>query len=264
METIIDVRSMLPKERHPTIFKTWDGLPSGGSILLVNDHDPIPLYYQFAGEFAGAFQWEYLEEGPDVWRVQIRKGKYASPGFVPHPRAKETGNSPKPVRFDEPFVLDVRPLFERGESPCGPIDEAAARVSDGQSFVLLAPFEPKPLFAKLGREGFSHKSERQADGSWRVVFCRDGKAEANTPLVTTTAPVVGASDTVVVDTRGLEPPEPLVRTLNELEKLPKSGRLLMRSDRRPMHLFTELEARGFLYDCTEQEDHSFITEIWHE
>jgi uncharacterized protein (DUF2249 family) len=43
------------------------------SLLLVNDHDPKPLYYQFAAEHAGVFVWEYLEKGPIDWRVRIGK-----------------------------------------------------------------------------------------------------------------------------------------------------------------------------------------------
>lgn len=40
-------------------------------ILGLNDHDPKPLYYQFEAEHAGQFTWEYLEQGPEVWRVRI-------------------------------------------------------------------------------------------------------------------------------------------------------------------------------------------------
>ena len=49
----------------------------------------------------------------------------------------------------EPLVLDVRPIFARDGSPCSTIDEAVASLSPGQVFVLVAPFEPAPLFAKL-------------------------------------------------------------------------------------------------------------------
>lgn len=62
---------MAPRLRHPEIFRTFDGLPAGGSFILVNDHDPRPLYYQFEFERPGSFRWEYLEEGPEVWRVRI-------------------------------------------------------------------------------------------------------------------------------------------------------------------------------------------------
>ena len=70
----------------------------------------------------------------------------------------------------EPLVLDVRPIFARGGSPCSTIDEAVASLSPGQVFVLVAPFEPAPLFSKLGAKGFSHKSQPMADGSWRIEF----------------------------------------------------------------------------------------------
>lgn len=70
-EAIIDVRSIIPRERHPLIFNTFLALKPGQGFVLVNDHDPKPLYYQFQAEHAGAFQWDYLEQGPDVWRVRI-------------------------------------------------------------------------------------------------------------------------------------------------------------------------------------------------
>lgn len=72
-EKVIDVRTIAPPQRHPLIFQTFDGLQSGESFILVNDHDPKPLYYQFAMERQGQFQWNYLEQGPDVWRISIVK-----------------------------------------------------------------------------------------------------------------------------------------------------------------------------------------------
>jgi hemerythrin-like domain-containing protein/uncharacterized protein (DUF2249 family) len=70
---VLDVRAMPPRERHPRIFATFDRLAPGAHFVLVNDHDPKPLYYQFAAERPGAFTWRYLEEGPEVWRVEIGK-----------------------------------------------------------------------------------------------------------------------------------------------------------------------------------------------
>jgi uncharacterized protein (DUF2249 family) len=67
----IDVRTIVPRERHPLIFNTFAGLQPGSSFLLVNDHDPKPLYYQFKAELADRFEWTYLESGPDVWKVRI-------------------------------------------------------------------------------------------------------------------------------------------------------------------------------------------------
>jgi uncharacterized protein (DUF2249 family) len=69
----LDVRVIPPREKHPTIFQTFDSLEPGESFVLVNDHDPFPLRYQFEAERAGHYGWEYLEQGPAVWRVEISR-----------------------------------------------------------------------------------------------------------------------------------------------------------------------------------------------
>lgn len=69
----LDVRVIPPREKHSTIFHTFDALEPGESFTLVNDHDPMPLRYQFEAERAGTFGWEYLERGPAVWRVEISR-----------------------------------------------------------------------------------------------------------------------------------------------------------------------------------------------
>jgi len=72
-DTILDIRPIRPAERHPLIFDQFDGLQAGESFILVNDHNPKPLFYQFQAERAGEFTWEYLEEGPEAWRVRITR-----------------------------------------------------------------------------------------------------------------------------------------------------------------------------------------------
>lgn len=69
-ERTLDVRTLAPARRHGLIFETFSSLPEGEAFVLVNDHDPKPLYYQFAAEMPGRFTWDYLERGPD-WRVRI-------------------------------------------------------------------------------------------------------------------------------------------------------------------------------------------------
>jgi uncharacterized protein (DUF2249 family)/iron-sulfur cluster repair protein YtfE (RIC family) len=67
----LDVRTLAPARRHALIFATYEALGPGQAFVLVNDHDPKPLYYQFQAEQPGKFTWTYLEEGPEVWRVRI-------------------------------------------------------------------------------------------------------------------------------------------------------------------------------------------------
>lgn len=72
---ILDVREIVPRDRHPLIFNIFDELAAGQHFILVNDHDPKPLFYQFSFERADQFTWQYLEEGPDVWRVAIGRSE---------------------------------------------------------------------------------------------------------------------------------------------------------------------------------------------
>ena len=71
--TIVDVRNMQPRDRHPRIFEVFDGLAGGEALLLLNDHDPKPLFYQLQAERPGQAVWEPQEEGPERWAIRISK-----------------------------------------------------------------------------------------------------------------------------------------------------------------------------------------------
>ncbi len=70
---MVDASQFASANKHKVILGVWDGLASGCKMMLVNDHDPKPLFYQFSAEFPGQFTWNYLEEGPSLWRVEIVK-----------------------------------------------------------------------------------------------------------------------------------------------------------------------------------------------
>jgi len=70
-EPELDVRTKPHGQRHELIFGSFNALSPGNAFVLVNDHDPKPLYYQFNAQFENSFSWDYLEQGPDVWRVRI-------------------------------------------------------------------------------------------------------------------------------------------------------------------------------------------------
>lgn len=71
--TILDVRELPPRERHPLIFSKLDSLQPGEAILLVNDHNPKPLHYQILAERPDQFDWEPEMEGPEEWKVRITR-----------------------------------------------------------------------------------------------------------------------------------------------------------------------------------------------
>jgi len=79
VKKVLDVRELAPKERHPLIFNTFKELEAGESFILVNDHEPKPLLYQFQAEHDGEFEWWTLEQGPVQWRVEIAKREFKEP-----------------------------------------------------------------------------------------------------------------------------------------------------------------------------------------
>ena len=72
METI-DVRFFAQAVRNALIVGNAVRLAPGQAFLFVNDHDPKPLFYQLSNGFPGAFQWDYLAQGPDVWQICITR-----------------------------------------------------------------------------------------------------------------------------------------------------------------------------------------------
>jgi len=73
-EKQLDVTKIPPPKKHPTIFETFENLNKGEAFIILNDHDPKPLRFQFAAEHGSeAFSWEYLEQGPEAWKVRIGK-----------------------------------------------------------------------------------------------------------------------------------------------------------------------------------------------
>jgi uncharacterized protein (DUF2249 family) len=69
----LDVRVLPPRDKHPAIFRAVDSLAAGGELVLVNDHDPLPLRYQLDAERPNAFDWSYEAKGPEEWRVRISR-----------------------------------------------------------------------------------------------------------------------------------------------------------------------------------------------
>jgi uncharacterized protein (DUF2249 family) len=167
------------------------------------------------------------------------------------------------------ITLDVREDIRLGREPFGKIMQVVTALKGDQQLRLLAPFEPAPLYAVLAQRGYDHQSKATPEGDFEVLFTR-GSSESARPEATAAPPQASSGPTsracagipvIEVDARGLEPPQPLVKILEALAALPEGARLRARTDRRPMHLYAQLEERGFLGESKEQSDGSFITHV---
>lgn len=147
--------------------------------------------------------------------------------------------SPAPLR-----ELDVRPIVASGGAPIGAILDAVAALPPGGALRLVAPFEPVPLYAKLGDMGYGHASRVRGDGAWEILFTRRAPA---------------MPEPVMLDLRSLEPPQPMLTVLETLATLPPGASLLARTRFRPVHLHAVLEQRGLACDSQPQPDGSWET-----
>ena len=129
----LDVRHLAPAQRHETIFAAYHGLAPETGYVLVNDHDPKPLRYQFEAEHAGEFTWDAVESGPEVWRVRI--GRPSSNG------TDAGGPSASEGSGDQELDVRVLPHGQRHDVIFVTYDD----LLPGGGFVLVNDHDPKPL-----------------------------------------------------------------------------------------------------------------------
>ena len=72
-ERTLDVRQIEPRFRHSIIMKLFEALATGKSLQLITDHRPRPLQHQMELRYGAGCRWSYLEEGPDIWKVRVRR-----------------------------------------------------------------------------------------------------------------------------------------------------------------------------------------------
>ena len=77
---------------------------------------------------------------------------------------------------DQKITLDVREDIRNGREPCSKIMNAAAALQANEQLLLIAPFEPVPLFGVLEKRGFKHDARPIASGDWEVLFTRQPDA----------------------------------------------------------------------------------------
>lgn len=251
---VLDVRGLAARRRHVALLERFEALPPGKTFVLVSDHDPRPLCRQLETERQDAFA-RYLEDGPDVWRVEI--GRRAAPEADAPPAPDRRSTRPSAlaaVPESRQVRLDVRDEIRRGQEPFGRIMTAVAQLRPDDVVVLRVPFEPVPLYGVLAQRGLAHWAESAGPGDWTVWFYREpgtggGAPGAGAPGGTGT----GAARTTRLDVRGLEPPGPMVRVLERLDALGPGDVLEVLHDRRPMFLYPQLEDRGFAHETDEPE-----------
>jgi len=155
----LDVRELQPRDRHRTITGRFDALGAGDGFILINDHDPRPLYYEFQSTRGDIFDWEYLEQGPTLWKVKVTKSGVSetSPGIK--------------IKFDVrqiPGPDRHRTIFHRYNA-----------LESGESIEIIADHEPVHLRQQFEarNETFSWEILERGPETWRIRITKGSGAE---------------------------------------------------------------------------------------
>lgn len=165
--------------------------------------------------------------------------------------------------------LDVRDDLRNKLEPFEKIMTAVGQLEPEDTFVLHATFKPTPLLGVMKVKGYANRVERAEDDHFIVTFVHKSRAAAlGAPAESGAADSSGAktaSETGshnqpgtrhTLDNRGLEPPQPMIRTLNKLNGLGPADVLTIHNDRVPAFLIEELRRLGYTYEVDEQADGS--------
>jgi regulator of cell morphogenesis and NO signaling len=158
-----------PRLKHPTIFQRFDDLKPGETLILHNDHDPKPLYYQLLNNYGDIFTWEYLEQGPALFRIKISKNPVAP---KEEPKVPAKGN-----------ILNVTEIEPRLKHPT--IFARFDELNPGESLTIHNDHDPKPLYYQLlGERGniFTWEYLEQGPSLWRVKISKRPEGEADETL----------------------------------------------------------------------------------
>ena len=170
--THFDVRSIPCRVKHAQIFQRWLGLAVGSHFVLINDHDPVPLRYQFAAEFPGAFTWEYLEKGPFEFHVKITKLRTVTAPLTEPPLAKSAVTQ---ICQTVDSSVNLQEIDARGLEPPEPLIRilcALEFLPQGSHLRAITDREPCHLFGEAQQRGFRYECKAQPDGSWVTVLQR--------------------------------------------------------------------------------------------
>lgn len=179
MDTILERKNILivsdlpPQLKHPTIFGRFDELAPGESLIIHNDHDPKPLYFQLINQKGNIFSWEYLEQGPQLFRIKITKNKEETQA----PAQAETPKS------NPQNILNVTELEPRMKHPT--IFLKFDELNPGQSLTIHNDHDPKPLYYQLlGERGniFTWEYLEEGPQLWRIKITKKVIGESEETL----------------------------------------------------------------------------------
>jgi uncharacterized protein (DUF2249 family) len=239
LEAIISIAPKFEKLRNPLLRKLMAGRTSIGMASKIAGLDTSRFYEKLKP--LGFEEGEITSTSNKVNSQKIR------PSFFSE------------LTPDKITELDVRDILKNKQDPLPLISKTVKTISKGHAMKLINSFEPTPLIALLGKQGFeSYTDEVSPEITATYFYRRDDKAP--------TAEIRHGAENweeylekykdhlVEIDVRALEMPGPMMAILEALDKLPDDSALYVQHKRIPVFLLPELKERGCDYRINEVAD----------
>lgn len=178
------------------------------------------------------------------------------------------------IRKDLDIVeLDVRPYLKKKLEPFQVIMDTVKKLEEDSLFVLHTTFKPTPLYGVLRTKGLVSKTEKIAKDHWIITFVNKKNKhllneikgaedkERLAPKKNATTTEARERKSIQLDNRGLEPPQPMIRTLSALDRSMPGDEVNIHNDRVPVFLIEELNNLGYPFEIDEQPDGSAKVKI---
>lgn len=229
-ENILNVTLIEPRLKHQTIFEKFDELISGESLILHNDHDPKPLYYELSAQRGDIFSWQYLQQGPEIWKVKITKNKKASAededvlnATLLHPAIKHAT------------------IFNRFDA-----------LEPGESFILQNDHDPRPLryqLENLKGNIFQWEYLQQGPEIFKIKITKNKLVKAEPEQVTS-----NSEKENILNVTAIEPKLKHPTIFAKFDELKPGESLTIHNDHDPKPLYYQLLAeRGNIFTWEYQE-----------
>ncbi|WP_459193224.1 DUF2249 domain-containing protein [Halosimplex sp. J119] len=246
----IDVRDLKPQRRHQALLAIFDELDADEGFVLVNDHDPKPLYHELRSMHGEVIEWEYRSRGDDGWRVEVVK----------------TDDS----EADEEDVVtryDVREIPKQERHPT--IHHRYGMIPEDGTMELIAPHEPRPLLREFRQrygDSFDWEVVEDEPGRCRVRITKGDEASGETATTDSDdAAETDADDgsievTEELDVRDLPPAQRHEQIFAAYDDLEAGTGFVLVNDHDPKPLYHQFEAEegpAFRWEYRQKEPGEF-------
>ena len=152
IDVLAGISPALERLRDPQMRQVMSGLLTMEQVAQMAGLDPEVLVARLNAGQGG----ESKGVGADNPGLEAPSGEEAWPAVL------------RAIPEQKVVLVDVREDLRAGREPFSRIMSARREVPEGGALCVRATFEPVPLYSVMGRQRFTHHTDRLADDDWRV------------------------------------------------------------------------------------------------